>query len=114
MASAISRALGPGPKQRADALAAHAFVLAVGVTIPFSALMLIAGPLIYQAMGGRGAKLDLAIPIKGACALGFANHTDVGPYRIYEGAMSAEVTRNIRRSFVAATLPTHQEQPNDK
>ena len=68
------------------ALAAHAFVLAVGVTIPFSALMLIAGPLIYQAMGGRGAKLDLAIPIKGACALGFANHTDVGPYRIYEGA----------------------------
>ena len=33
-----------------------------------------------------GAKLDLAIPIKGACALGFANHTDVGPYRIYEGA----------------------------
>ena len=33
-----------------------------------------------------GAKLDLPTPVKGACALGFANHTDVGPYRIYEGA----------------------------
>jgi putative MATE family efflux protein len=61
VASAISRALGAGDKRRANALAAHAFVLAIGVTILFSALMLSAGPLIYQAMGGRGAALDAAL-----------------------------------------------------
>ena len=61
VASAISRALGAGDKRKADALAAHAFVLAVGVTILFSALMLTAGPLIYKSMGGRGAALDAAL-----------------------------------------------------
>ena len=61
VASAISRALGAGAKQKADALAAHAFVLAIAVTMLFSALMLSAGPLIYQAMGGRGAALDAAL-----------------------------------------------------
>lgn len=61
VASAISRALGAGQKQKADALAAHAFVLAVAVAVLFSALMLSAGPLIYRAMGGRGAALDAAL-----------------------------------------------------
>ena len=61
VASAISRALAAGAKQRADALAAHAFVLAIGVTILFSAVMLTAGPLIYAAMGGSGAALDAAL-----------------------------------------------------
>lgn len=61
VASAISRALGAGAQQRADALAAHAFVLTIAVTILFSALMLAAGPLIYKSMGGRGAALDAAL-----------------------------------------------------
>lgn len=61
VASAISRALGAGQQQKADALAAHAFVLAIGVAILFSALMLTAGPLIYKSMGGRGAALDAAL-----------------------------------------------------
>lgn len=61
VASAISRALGAGEQQKADALAAHAFVLAIAVTILFSALMLTVGPLIYKAMGGRGAALDAAL-----------------------------------------------------
>ena len=61
VSSAIARALGAGAKQRADALAAHAFVLAIGMTIVFSALMLTTGPLIYKAMGGRGPALDAAL-----------------------------------------------------
>jgi putative MATE family efflux protein len=61
VASAISRALGAGQQQKADALAAHAFVLTIIVATTFSALMLGAGPLIYQSMGGRGAALDAAL-----------------------------------------------------
>lgn len=61
VASAISRALGAGQQQKADALAAHAFVLTIAVATAFSALMLTAGPLIYKSMGGRGAALDAAL-----------------------------------------------------
>ena len=61
VASAISRALGAGETRKADALAAHAFVLTAGVAMLSSALMLTVGPMIYRAMGGRGAALDAAL-----------------------------------------------------
>jgi putative MATE family efflux protein len=61
VASAISRALGAGQQHKADALAAHAVVLTVIVAAAFSAFMLSAGPLIYKAMGGRGAALEAAL-----------------------------------------------------
>ena len=61
VSSSIARALGAGNHQRANALAAHAFMLAIAATVLFSALMLSAGPLIYRTMGGRGAALDAAL-----------------------------------------------------
>ena len=61
VSSAIARAIGSGSRARADALAAHAFVLAIGMALVFSLSMLTLGPLIYQAMGGRGPVLEAAL-----------------------------------------------------
>ena len=61
VSSAIARALGAGNRQRANDLAAHAFALAVGMAAVFSAVMLLLGPSIYQAMGGQGAVLQAAL-----------------------------------------------------
>jgi putative MATE family efflux protein len=61
VSSAIARALGAGKKERANDLAVHAFVLALMLSAFFSALMLLAGPAIYRAMGGSGAILDAAL-----------------------------------------------------
>ena len=35
----------------------------------------------------RGIKLHMATPVRGACALGFANRSNAGPYRGHEGAV---------------------------
>jgi Na+-driven multidrug efflux pump len=61
VSSAVARALGAGARDRADALATHAFVLAVGLAAVFSSMMLIIGPVLYQWMGGRGEMLDAAL-----------------------------------------------------
>lgn len=61
VSSAVARALGAGQQARADALAAHAFLLAIGLALFFSVLMLAAGPALYRSMGGTGAVLDVAL-----------------------------------------------------
>lgn len=61
VSSAVARAIGAGAHARADALAAHAFMLAVGMAAVFSAVMLTVGPLLYRWMGGRGEVLDAAL-----------------------------------------------------
>lgn len=61
VSSAVARALGAGAHERADALAVHAFALAIGMAIVFSGFMLIFGPLIYGWMGGNGSVLEAAL-----------------------------------------------------
>jgi putative MATE family efflux protein len=61
VSSAIARALGAGQKERANQLATHAFLLALMLSVLFSALMLLAGPLVYRWMGGQGAVLEAAL-----------------------------------------------------
>jgi putative MATE family efflux protein len=61
ISSAVARALGAGRRDRADALVAHAFVLALAVAALFSASMLLAGPVVFRLMGGRGEMLDAAL-----------------------------------------------------
>ncbi|HET7200311.1 MAG TPA: MATE family efflux transporter [Burkholderiales bacterium] len=61
VSSAIARALGAGKKERANDLAAHAFILAVMLSALFSVVMLLAGPTIYRSMGGQGAILEAAV-----------------------------------------------------
>ncbi|MBI2771248.1 MAG: MATE family efflux transporter [Burkholderiales bacterium] len=65
VSSAVARALGAGNRQRADDLAAHAFVLALVMGAVFTAVMLALGPLFYRAMGGREAVLAAALSYSG-------------------------------------------------
>ncbi len=93
VASSIARALGAGNQQRANALAAHAFMLAIAATVLFSALMLTAGPFIYKTMGGRGAALD--------AALAYSNV-------VFSGALSVwmlNILANVVRGTGNMTLP---------
>jgi len=61
VASSIARAIGAGRQQDADALVFHAVVLAVIFGALFSAGVLLGGPMLYHALGGRDASLDAAL-----------------------------------------------------
>jgi len=61
VASSVARAVGAGRNQDANALLFHAIVLAVIVGALFTLAAELAGPLFYQALGGRGDALDAAL-----------------------------------------------------
>lgn len=61
IASAISRALGAGRRDHADALVLHALLINLALGVVSSAIFLIFGREIYAAMGGRGGSLDAAV-----------------------------------------------------
>jgi putative MATE family efflux protein len=61
VSSAIARALGASQRDRANALATHAVVLAIVLSVIATTVMLVFGPFIYRAMGGRGPALSVAL-----------------------------------------------------
>jgi putative MATE family efflux protein len=61
VASAVARALGRGQRDEADALAAHAVFIALGMAALFTVAALAGGPRLYRTMGGRGAALEAAL-----------------------------------------------------
>jgi Na+-driven multidrug efflux pump len=61
VSSAIARALGAGKRDLADALVFHSFVLALGLAAVFSAVLLLAAPIVFRAMGGQGPVLSAAM-----------------------------------------------------
>jgi putative MATE family efflux protein len=61
VASSVARAVGAGRNQDANALLFHAIVLAIIVGALFTLAAELAGPLFYQALGGRGDALDAAL-----------------------------------------------------
>src|SRR5215472_12114030 len=61
VASAIARALGAGDHDRASTLATHAMLNAIGFGLVVMLVMLIFGPFLLEAMGGRGNVLAQAI-----------------------------------------------------
>jgi MATE family, multidrug efflux pump len=61
VASAVARALGAGRRAEAQALAAHAVVIALVMAALFSTGLLLGGPALYRAMGGRGEALEAAL-----------------------------------------------------
>src|SRR5262245_26678166 len=61
VSSAIARALGAAKRDVADQLVFHTFVLALGLAAAFSAVLLLAAPMVFGAMGGRGAVLSAAL-----------------------------------------------------
>ena len=61
VSSAIARAIGAGKDEDADALLAHALLIALLFGIAFTSAMLLAGRPIYAALGGTGAALENAL-----------------------------------------------------
>ena len=61
VASAVARALGAGDVERASALAAHAFLIAICFGLTFMLGMLIFGPSLLKLLGGRGNVLANAV-----------------------------------------------------
>jgi putative MATE family efflux protein len=61
VASAVARALGAGHRGEAQALAAHAVLIALGMSALFTTGLLLGGPAVYRAMGGTGPALEAAL-----------------------------------------------------
>lgn len=61
ISSAISRALGAGRRDDADALVLHALLINLALGVVTSAIFLFFGRAIYAAMGGEGASLEAAL-----------------------------------------------------
>jgi putative MATE family efflux protein len=61
VASAVARALGGDRRDDANALVAHACVIALIMAGCFTILFELGGPALYRAMGGSGAALDAAV-----------------------------------------------------
>lgn len=61
VASAIARAIGAGDRDRASTLAAHALLIGISFGLIFMLGMLIFGPKLLEALGGRGNVLAQAI-----------------------------------------------------
>ncbi len=60
ISSSVARALGSGNKAAAEAAAAHALAIAIGMAALFGILFVGFGRQIYGALGGSGAALDRA------------------------------------------------------
>jgi Na+-driven multidrug efflux pump len=61
ISSAIARALGSGRRDDADALVLHALVINVVLALIFTTLVLLFGPQLYTALGGRDGSLRAAL-----------------------------------------------------
>jgi MATE family, multidrug efflux pump len=120
VSSAIARALGAGRRDRADALVAHAFVLALAVAALFSTSMLLAAPLVFRLMGGQGEMLGAAlsyanVAFSGAvslCVLNFLANAVRGtgnmtlPAAAIIGSVTAHVLISPALIFGWGPLPT--------
>ncbi len=65
VSSAVARALGANRRADADALVWHAIILACVFGIVFTAAAILAGPILYRAMGGAGSTLTAALTYSG-------------------------------------------------
>ena len=61
VSSAIARALGGGRREDANALVAHAFIIAIGFAAFFSLAVVAGGARLYGALGGEGPVLAAAL-----------------------------------------------------
>jgi Na+-driven multidrug efflux pump len=75
VSSAVSRALGAGDPARAAALAVHAAWIAVVAGLASTAAMLLFGPALFAALGGRDEALAQAVAYSNVAFLG-----SVGPW----------------------------------
>jgi MATE family, multidrug efflux pump len=94
VASAVARALGAGRRADADALVAHALVIALAMASLFSAGVLAGGRLIYGAMGARGGALE--------AALAYSNVIFAGAAAVWLFNMLASVVRGTGNMLLPA------------
>jgi putative MATE family efflux protein len=74
ISSSVARALGAGNRAAAEAAAAHALVIALGMSVLFAVLFVGFGRTIYGVLGGSGAALDRAEAFATVLFLGCAAH----------------------------------------
>jgi putative MATE family efflux protein len=70
VSSSVSRALGAGDLARANDAAMHAVVIGAVAGLLYTLVFLLAGPLLYRGLGGRGEVLQLAIGYAGVLFCG--------------------------------------------
>lgn len=68
VSGAISRALGAGYRDRAQALALCSLVIAAAFGVLFTAAVLAGGPAVYRTLGGSGAVLSEAVAFSSVAA----------------------------------------------
>jgi putative MATE family efflux protein len=61
VSSSIARAMGAGDAARANALAMHATIIGLSAGIAMALIVFAFGPMLFSALGGRGAALDEAL-----------------------------------------------------
>jgi putative MATE family efflux protein len=96
VASAISRALGAGRKDEADALVLNALVLAVVFGVVFSAAEFLGGSALYRALGGQGATLQ--------ASLAYANTIFAGAALVWIVSLMAAALRGAGNTVVPAAV----------
>ena len=74
ISSSVARALGGGNRAAAEAAAAHALVIALGMASLFAIVLVGFGRPIYGALGGSGAALDRAVAFSTVLFLGCGAH----------------------------------------
>jgi putative MATE family efflux protein len=106
VAAAIARAIGAGRKDDADALVQHTLALAVVFGILFTVGELLLGPVLYHALGGRGAAL--------AAALTYSTYVFIGAVPIWivnllsaalRGAGDVKTPARVILAGAAALIP---------
>lgn len=70
IASAVARAIGAGRHEDASSLVVHGVVIAIGMAVIFSSVLLIGGPAIYGLMGGTDETLAAAVEYSNAIFAG--------------------------------------------
>jgi putative MATE family efflux protein len=70
IASAVARAIGAGRHADASALVIHGVIVATGMAVIFSSVLLVCGPMIYGLMGGSGETRDAALAYSNAIFAG--------------------------------------------
>src|SRR6059058_1959088 len=74
ISSSVARALGSGNRAAAEAAAAHALVIAIGMAALFAIVLVGFGRPIYGALGGSGRALDGAVAFATVLFLGCSAH----------------------------------------
>ncbi len=94
ISSAVARALGAGNDQQARALVVHAMVIALGMGIAFTVLLLLLGRWVYALLGGRGAVIGEA--------LAYSNVLFSGAVLVWLANTFASVLRGTGNTLVPA------------